>query len=141
MAKNTPKTPMKYEDLSEHKKRLLKCYPMKTGVKWEKEGDFAVITYEKNFRPLEGWIHRRIGGPGDIRRPLDEKGTRIWDMCDGEHTVIDICTEMDNIYKEDMEPVMKRVLGFLEILLFRGLIRLEEKNEKERRKDEEEAKN
>lgn len=124
------KTPMKFEELSESKKRLLKAYPIRTDVKWEKKGNIVVITYKKNFGRFEAWLHRRIGGPSFIKRPLDEKGTKIWEMCDGKHTILDICIEMDRIYKEDMEPVLKRTLGFLEILLTRGLIRLEEKNEK-----------
>lgn len=136
MSKKSPKTPMKFKELSESKKRMLKVYPIRTCVKWEKEGKIVVITYKKDFGRFEGWIHRRIGGPSEIKRPFDEKGTKIWEMCDGKHTIFDICTEMDRKYKEDIEPVLKRVLGFLEILLFRGLLRLEERDDKEREEKE-----
>lgn len=136
MFEESPKTPMKFKGLPEQKKRLINSYPVRNDVKWEKEGDFVVITYIKNFGRFEGWIHRRIGGAKEIRRPLDEKGTIIWDMCDGEHTIFDICTKMDQLYKEDMEPVLKRVLGFIQILLSRGLLRLVEKNEQRKKEKE-----
>ena len=59
-----------------------------------------------------------------IKRPMDDIGSKIWLMCDGRHTVNDICTELDEIYHEDVEPVLDRVSKLLEVLIRSNLIRL-----------------
>jgi hypothetical protein len=58
---------------------------------------------------------------------LDEIGTKIWLMCDGKHNIENICTELDDEYHEDIEPVLDRVWTFLELLLKQNLIRLSSK--------------
>jgi hypothetical protein len=45
-------------------------------------------------------------------------------MCDGKTDILHICINIDANYKEEMEPVLPRVLKFLEMLLKRGLLRL-----------------
>jgi hypothetical protein len=52
-------------------------------------------------------------------------------MCDGEHTIKDICEEMDRKYKEEMEPVVRRVGKFIEMLLKLNLVTLRGVEEKE----------
>ena len=121
-------------DLDPKMQRLLTVYPIRRAVKWRWRGDIVAITYDKEFGRFERWLHKRIGGPTEIKVPLDEVGTKIWLMCDGSHTIKDICDEMDAAYKEDIEPVLTRVWGFLERLLNRNLIRLE--TEPLRKKDE-----
>jgi hypothetical protein len=68
---------------------------------------------------------KKVGGSPVINRNLDAPGSDIWRLCDGRHTVADICGVMDRKYKEDMEPVLTRVVKFLEMLLERNLISLQ----------------
>jgi hypothetical protein len=56
---------------------------------------------------------------------LDEKGTFIWKMCDGKHNVHEICLASYDEFHEDIEPVLRRVWGFLETLLKLNLISME----------------
>lgn len=114
----------KFNDLDPKMQRYLSIYPIRNPVKWKKVKDRIVLVYPKNFTGFESWLHKRIGGPGIIRRPLDELGSKIWLMCDGKHTIEYICTELDEQYHEDVEPVLDRVSKFLEILLKQNLIRL-----------------
>ncbi len=122
-------TPMKLQGLPETTKKILFAYPIRN-VDWVKEPwrksaePVAILFYPKTFTRFERILHRYIGGPTLIRRPLDVKGTRIWEMCDGKTDVLHICINVDAKYKEDMEPVIPRVLKFLEMLLKRGLLRL-----------------
>jgi len=124
-------------------KMLLTAKPIRNEeVNWvEKEGR-VVLIYPKNFTRFEKFLHRHLGGPDNIRRPLDHKGTFIWKMCDGKHNVHEICQASYNEFKEDIEPVLRRVWGFLEILLQLNLITFEkpekEKKEKEGEKDDKE---
>jgi hypothetical protein len=102
----------------------MSAYPVRNPVKWRMEGGRAIIIYKKDLGRVEKKIQKVIGGPENIRRPLDDKGTDIWQMCDGEHTLLQICEEMDKKYKEEMEPVIKRVGRFIEMLLSLNLISL-----------------
>ena len=118
---------MKFDDLAPRMKRILTLYPVQNKVKWNIESERVVLVYPKDFSKFETWLQKRIGGPDMIRRPLDEVGSKIWLMCDGKHNVNDICTELDEIYHEDVEPVLDRVSRFLEMLLRSNLVRLSPK--------------
>jgi|GEM_PF-372492 len=134
--KQNTKTPMNLDGLDERTKKILFAYPVRN-VDWVKEPwrkspePVAILFYPKNFTRFERFLHKYLGGPTIIRRPLDIKGTRIWEMCDGKTDILHICINIDAKYKEEMEPVLPRVLKFLEMLLKRGLLRLlPEPNEK-----------
>ena len=112
------------KDLDPRQKKVLSAYPVRNPVKWRMEEGFAVIIYKKSLTKVEKKLMMLIGGKENIRRRLDKHGTDIWLMCDGDHTIMDICIEMDRKYKEEIEPVTKRVGGFIEILLKLNLITL-----------------
>jgi hypothetical protein len=124
--------PMRIESLDPKMKRLLTCIPQKNeDVEWVEEEGKVVLIYPKNFTRFEKLLHRHIGGPDNIRRPLDDKGTFIWRMCDGEHSVHEICQASYDEFHEDIEPVLRRVWGFLETLLSLNLISMELGNPEE----------
>lgn len=118
--------PKKFSELNPRLQKFLLIYPTRNNVKWKERDGLVILEYPKNFSNFEGWLHKRIGGPNNIRRPMDELGSKIWLMCDGKHTLQDICTELDEQYHEEVEPVLDRVWKFLEILLKQNLIRLSE---------------
>ena len=135
---------MGFNDLKPQMKRLLSCIPIRNEeIEWEEEKGKVVLIYPKNFSRFEKFLHRHVGGPKNIRRPLDDKGTFIWKMCDGKHNLHEICTETYKEFKEDIEPVLKRVWGFLETLLKLGLITIEPPDKEEKKEgdnDKEEEK-
>jgi hypothetical protein len=131
---------MKLESLDPKMRMLLLCKPKRNEeVEWIEEEEKVVLIYPKNFTRFERFLHKRIGGPDSIKRPLDDKGTYIWKMCDGDHNVHDICTATYSEFKEDIEPVLKRVWGFLEILLKLNLITID-KPDKEKKDDDQDDK-
>lgn len=123
-------TIMDFDKIPENKKRVLLAYPIRNDVKWQKENGVVIITFKKNFTRFERFLSKYLKGPEDIRLRLDECGTRIWELCDGNHAIKDILLMMDKEFKEKIEPVDKRVSGFLEILLKRGLISLKKEVKK-----------
>jgi hypothetical protein len=107
---------------------VLLAYPVRneTRLKWVTGADGLVtISHRKDLRKWEKWLMKKVGGSPVINRNLDTPGSDIWRLCDGRHTVADICGIMDRKYKEDMEPVLARVVKFLEMLLERNLISLQ----------------
>jgi len=122
-------------------KRLLTCIPQRNeAVEMDEVDGKVVLIYPKNFTRFEKFLHRHIGGPENIRRPLDEKGTFIWKMCDGTHNVHEICLASYDEFHEDIEPVLRRVWGFLETLLKLNLISMEVAKPKEDTEDDEHEK-
>jgi hypothetical protein len=115
---------VKFTELNPKMQRFLSVYPVRNPVKWIFKNERVVLVYPKNFTNFESWLHKRIGGPDMIRRPLDEVGSKVWLMCDGKHTIEVICNELDEEYHEEIEPVLDRVWRFLELLLKQNLIRI-----------------
>ena len=93
-------------------------------VKWFHEDGIVVITYPKKFGKMEKWLQNRIGGPEDIRRPLDKFSSYIWEICDGENTVADVVRKFDEKFREEVAPASDSVQIFLETLLGLNLIEL-----------------
>ena len=93
-------------------------------VKWFYEDEIVVITYPKKFGKMEKRLQNRIGGPEEIRRPLDKFSSYIWEMCDGENTVADVVRKFDKKFGEEVAPAPDRVQIFLETLLGLNLIEL-----------------
>jgi hypothetical protein len=119
---------MKDEVLTDEMRNMLVIRPKRNpSVEWEEEDGTGLVTviYQKNFSSFERALGKVLKPVEELRRPLDEPGSDIWRLCDGEHHIASICTEIDTKYKERMEPVLKRVVTFIEALASRGLIILE----------------
>ena len=107
------------------RKELLLKKPVRStdeNIEWGYENDIVIITYPKDFGPIEKWFHDRIGGPKIIKRPLDKYTTLIWELCDGKNSVKDIIDVFDTKFGEEVAPAANRVQKFLEKLLELNLI-------------------
>jgi len=110
------------------KEKILMKKPSKNPdlkIKCIYEDDIAIITYPKDFGPIEKWFHNKIGGPEIVRRPLDKYTTLIWELCNSDNTVKDIIDKFDSRFGEEVSPASSRVQIFLEKLLELNLIILE----------------
>ena len=118
-------TPMRIQDLPEDQRHLLMLVPRRNpNVEWEEEEGTGLVTliYPKNLSSFERKLAVVFKPVRELRRRLDAPGSFIWLMCDGKNNIATICTAVDQAFKETMEPVLKRVVGYLEILAKRGLI-------------------
>lgn len=112
---------------------LDRIYPVRNPiVKWFRNpaGNITLV-YNKQFSRFERWLYKHFGGCEYIRRPLDKYGSLIWKLCDGNHTIADICIILEREFQEELEPVAPRVQKFLEILLRLNLIKLTTKKKQE----------
>ncbi|MEW6069524.1 MAG: PqqD family protein [Candidatus Thermoplasmatota archaeon] len=105
--------------------KVMNAKPVRQPVNWELEDGKVVIVVKKHFTKLERLLQKYLKGPENVRIPLDSLGSAIWLLCDGKHTIKEICEEMHKNYKEKIEPVAPRVTKFLVMLLRRNFIRLE----------------
>ncbi len=116
---------MSVEDLPEDVRRLLSVRPVRNpSVEWVEDESTGLVTliYPKQFTGTERALKKVFKAVEEVRRPLDEPGSDIWRMCDGEHDIRLICDGIDLKYKERMEPVLRRVVQFIEMLAQRNLV-------------------
>ena len=107
------------------KNDILGSIPFRTDndeVKWVYENEIIIITYPKKFGKMEKWLQNRIGGPEEVRRPLDKYSSYIWEICDGVNTVGEIILKFDGKFGEEVAPASERVQIFLKTLLNLNLI-------------------
>ena len=69
----------------------------------------------------------------NIRRPLDDIGTLLWEMADGGTSLLEIYLKQQEEFHERVEPVDKVVGGLLETLLTLGLMELHYRPEGEKK--------
>jgi hypothetical protein len=100
-------------------------YPVRSEVRTEDRDGLVVLIYPKDFNRFERKLHSFLGGPPDIKRPLDEVGTMLWRMSDGTNSLLEIYTAEQDAFKERVEPVDRVVGGLLETMLSLGLMRLD----------------
>jgi len=135
-----PRTPMSITELPEDVRSLLLIRPRRNpDITWEVDEGSSLVTiiYAKEFSRVERALATVLRPVEELRRPLDAPGSDIWQLCDGEHTIASICTAIDQLYGEQMEPVLKRVVGFIEGLAQRGLVILEREDHEVRQEDQE----
>ena len=122
-----PRTPMPIEDIPEDMRALLAIRPRRNpAAEWVEDEETGLVTiiFPKNRSTFERALSKVVKPVEELHRPLDAPGSEIWRLCDGETDIATICTTIDDIYKEEMEPVLKRVVGFIEVLANRGLVYL-----------------
>ncbi len=128
-------SPVGLDEVPPRFRRILAAVPVRNEdfLKWEIDGKGLVtITHAKNLKQWERRLMKRLGGSTILKRKLDAPGSDIWVLCDGGHDVAAICTVLDGKYKERIEPVLTRVVRFLEMLLARNLVYLKRPSGPER---------
>ena len=133
-----PPTPMSVNDLPDDVRHVVTMRPRRNPrVEWELDEETGLVTlvYPKTFSKFEQALGMIVRPVTELRRPLDGPGSFIWQMCDGKNDIAIICTAVDEAYKEEMEPVLKRVVGFIQLLAQRGLIDLTRETHEDQAED------
>ena len=110
-------------------------YPVRMPVYWGFRGEAmkgspdkglsgreVVIVLLKTASKLENILMKLFRGPKVLKIPLLEKNSILWQLCDGKKNFAEICYSMDNIFNEDIAPVIQRTALALEQLKKRKLI-------------------
>ena len=110
---------MELADVNNHPLALQ--YPTRTPVWWARigtseksinsvgvSGRRVVLRIEKRFNRFERILAKWFRAPKEIRRPLDSMNSMLWELCDGSRNFADICRIMDEVFNEDVSPVVSR---------------------------------
>ncbi len=62
--------------------------------------------------------------PKELRRPLDDMNSLLWELCDGTRSFEELCDVMDTTFNERIAPVVERTEAALTRFNQLGLIGL-----------------
>ena len=104
-------------------------YPCRTPVWWARvgvvqknpslrgvSGRNIVMRIPKQFGRIEGWFASVLRAPREVRRPLDTMNSMLWELCDGSRTFGEVCSIMNDIFHEEIAPVMQRTATAIGLL-------------------------
>jgi phage terminase large subunit-like protein len=102
----------------------MRVYPTRNpNLEWQLDEEGVVTATLKRPKDLR---NRVVGAflmlPEARKLKLDEVGTFIWNLCDGEHTVADLVGAMAENYKLSRREVEVSLTEFLRMLAKRGMI-------------------
>ena len=110
-------------------------YPCRLPVWWGLFGDIGlepeinnisgrkvILRIEKRFNRLEKLLAKIFRAPREIRRPLDEKNSMLWQLCDGTRKFEEICEILDALFHEDISPVIHRTAAGINLLKEKNLM-------------------
>ena len=115
-------------------------YPVRLPVWWGRRGSagphpdlegvtgrFVVIRHPKKFTRIEGFLARMLRAPRELRRPLDDMNSLLWELCDGTRKFAEICRLMDATFHERISPAKERTSAAITRFNQLGLIGLSTK--------------
>lgn len=110
-------------------------YPCRLPVWWGRYGDIGphpdavglsgrkvVIRIEKKFKRFETLLAKILRAPKELRRPLDNMNSLLWELCDGTRTFQQICQHLDETYHEDIAPVVSRTTMGIALLISKNML-------------------
>ncbi|DAC31432.1 MAG TPA: hypothetical protein D7H95_05525 [Candidatus Poseidoniales archaeon] len=120
-------------DVSKH--AYAGTYPCRVPVWWGRYGEAGphpdldgvsgrriVLRIEKRFNRFERILARLFRAPREVRRPLDPKNSMLWELANGMRTFEEICIQMNEVFQEDMAPVVDRTASGIDALKRRNLM-------------------
>jgi hypothetical protein len=100
---------------------LLDMKPKRTSM-W-KRGEKVTIIVPKAKTIIGKHICDFVGKPRTFKLNLDEYGSAVWKLCNGDRTVREIGDELERKFGKKVEPVYERLKKFLHILEAEKLIK------------------
>ncbi|MEC7508123.1 MAG: hypothetical protein VX965_03700, partial [Candidatus Thermoplasmatota archaeon] len=76
----------------------------------------VVLRIPKQFGRIEGWFAKVLRAPREVRRPLDPMNSMLWELCDGSRTFGEVCSIMNDLYHENIAPVIQRTAAAIHLL-------------------------
>ena len=111
------------------------AYPTRAPVWWGRRGPagphpevvgcsgrLILIRHPKNLSRFESLIARITKAPNDLRRPLDDMNSLLWELVDGTRTLSEINSYMDSTFHERIAPAEERVEASISNMMSLGLV-------------------
>jgi len=92
------------------REEFLKLKPVRKEFIWFEEGDRVRIIVPKFKSKIGKRFCRMLGKDPEFTVNLDEKGSLVWKLCDGKHTVEQILNEMERTFSDEKDIDMRLFL-------------------------------
>lgn len=104
---------------------LLRSRPVRNpAVEWERDEKGEVVLTVKLAPSKPGLFSGFVKGPGEKKYVLDEVGSYVWELLDGERTIGDVAELLAQHFKLHRREAQASLLAYLRMLAERGLVRL-----------------
>lgn len=115
------------------RKEALQCIPLQNpGAEEEENQEGLLLTYPVEVKPFFHTLVKRVTGKdtSNIRRKiqLDQMGSSVWQLIDGQRSVRDIATHFQRQHQLDNRESEISVTSFLKELGKRGLVAMKQKD-------------
>ena len=114
-----------------------KMYPTRLPVWWCRTGESkshpdlegvtgktVILRFEKKFGRIEKIAAKLFRAPKELRRPLLDKNSVLWELCNGKRTFEEICQHMSETYHEEVSPVVHRTQAGIQVFINLNVLRL-----------------
>ena len=114
-----------------------KMYPTRLPVWWCRTGESkshpdlegvtgktVILRFEKKFGRIEKIAAKLFRAPKELRRPLLDKNSVLWELCNGKRTFEEICQHLSETYHEEVSPVVHRTQAGLQVFINLNVLRL-----------------
>ncbi|NLG04707.1 MAG: PqqD family protein [Clostridia bacterium] len=97
-------------------------------LKWEQNEQKNITLFIENRGIFNRIAQKCFKRPKVSQIHLDEMGSFVWPLIDGEHTVYHIATEVSAYFGEKAEPLYDRLVKYMQILEKQGFIFFDHQN-------------
>jgi len=108
----------------ESKENFLLYKPLRKIEQWEVNDEKVKLFFHHN-KPIEKFMRWIIKKPNINDIELDDRGSMVWQLCDGTKTVYDIALAMVKRFNDTEQNSIDRLIMFLRYLSTRGWITFE----------------
>ncbi len=85
-------------------------------------GRCVIIVHEKNYSRIEGILAKVMRAPSQLKRPLDDLNSMLWELMDGSRTKSEIADILEQTFHERMIPASYRVAMSIQEMIDLGLV-------------------
>jgi hypothetical protein len=85
-------------------------------------GRCVIIIHEKNYSRIEGILAKVMRAPSQLKRPLDDLNSMLWELMDGSRTKSEITEILEQTFHERMIPASHRVAMSIQEMIDLGLV-------------------
>lgn len=91
-------------------------------VPWREEEELVVLLAPRYGQNFLGRLCRRLFGDQTIRIKLDELGSHVWKLCNGQAPVNEIAESLEKAFEDKAENARERLEMFLKELYRQGWV-------------------
>lgn len=96
--------------------------PIRANLSWSQNDKGTVTLEQENKGMMNRMAQKLFGKPKITYVHLDEMGSFIWPLLDGETTILELGKRVEERFGEKANPLYERLIKYLQILKSYGFV-------------------